>query len=197
MKTVLICPAKINLFLWIHPEDHTGYHPLDTVFVRTEQFQDKLHIEPNNTFTLTCSDSSVPCDESNTVTQAIRHLESHAGRPFNYKIHIEKEIPVMAGLGGGSSNAASVLVFLNEHEGLGLSHNELMTIGSSIGKDVPFFLSGFSVAKGTGYGDQIAALPELPTDLQFSICPGPKVPTAEAFKIWDAGKFNQNEAQKK
>jgi 4-diphosphocytidyl-2C-methyl-D-erythritol kinase len=200
MKTTLLCPAKINLYLAILEKDESGYHKLDTIFVRTEQLEDKIHITPADQFSLEviCPNTKltevqpanpslqdIPTDQSNTLLKVIDLLQEKTGKSFNYKITLEKHIPVQSGLGGASSNAASLLIFLNEKEGLHLTHMELLEIGRQIGKDTPFFLSGHPVARGTQYGDEITALPELPKSLNFKIHPGSKTSTQDAFSKWD------------
>ncbi len=184
--TTLTCPAKINLYLAILEKDETGYHKLDTIFARlpeVTQKPDLLHVEPADHFEFHCE--SLP-GQDNLVVKAVRLLESHAGRTFHYKITVEKHIPLQSGLGGGSSDAASLLLFLNQAENLGLTQETLMELGAQIGKDVPFFISGFQVARGTRYGDQITPLPTLPQALHIEIEePFTPTSTAEAFSNWD------------
>ena len=182
--TTLFCPAKINLFLAIGPKDASSFHQLETVLMRVENLQDVLHIEPAEK--LEFSSMGSPEDESNLVLRAIRLLEQKTGKNFHYKIHLEKHIPLAAGLGGGSSNAASTLHFLNQAENLGFTKNELMDLGAQLGMDVPFFISKYPMALGTHYGEKITPLPPAPKDLNFTIHEGPQRSTAEAYATWEA-----------
>lgn len=191
--TTLACPAKFNLFLAIGDRDESGYHELDTVFVRTSELQDFIHIEkgePDTGIVLDVTWPDLPEEEipeqKNSVLHAIRLLKSETGQDFNYAITLEKHIPPRSGLGGGASDAAAILLYLNEHEGLQLTHEKLMQIGAEIGADVPFFISGHQVAHGTHYGEKITALPSLPRTLQHKIIlTGQEVSTPEAFAAWD------------
>ena len=179
----LFAPAKVNLFLSIQGKDESGYHLLDTVFLRTSLLQDELTIEPAEEFSFNCPE--IP-GEDNTVVRAVRLLEEKTGRTFHYKIHLKKNIPLGSGLGGGSSDAAVILQFLNEHEELGYAQEELMQLGAQIGMDVPFFLSGYDMAHGTHYGEKVEPLPLLPTDIKLRIILGDTVvSTKEAFANWD------------
>lgn len=184
--TTLLCPAKINLYLAILEKDENGYHKLDTIFARLRESvvePDLIHIEPANRLSFHCE--TLPA-EGNTVLKTLHLLEAKTKRNFTYKITLEKHIPICAGLGGGASDAASLLLFLNQTENLGLSQNELMELGANVGKDVPFFISGYEVARGTRYGDEITALPPLPKVIHIKI-EEPFIPasTAEAFAKWD------------
>ncbi len=176
-------PAKINLFLAIRAKNPDGFHELDTIFARANALQDELRIEPADQFTFTCAE--LP-GEDNLVLKAVRLLEQHTGRSFKYKIQLTKHIPIAAGLGGGSSDAASTLLALNELEQLGLTRQELMQLGAQVGMDVPFFLSGHEVARGTHYGERITPLPALPPQVALSIEPGPATLTQNAYAAWDA-----------
>jgi 4-diphosphocytidyl-2-C-methyl-D-erythritol kinase len=180
--TVLICPAKINLFLAIRGKDASGYHEIETVLARTHQITDELYIEPAEELSFKCAEFP---GEENLVIKALRLLEAETGRRFLYKIELKKNIPAQSGLGGASSNAAAIMLYLNEHEGLKIPLAKLMELASTIGMDVPFFVSGFPVAHATHYGERIAEFPALPADLNCKILPGPKVSTKEAYAEWD------------
>lgn len=189
-KFTLTCPAKINLYLEVGTkESATGYHRLNTVLARVNSLCDFIHMEPSQQLSLECTGpyaQQTPTDENNTVLKAIRLLEKETGKSFSYKIDLEKNIPPQSGLGGGSSNAAAVLVFLNEHEGLGLSHEKLMQLGAQVGMDVPFFVSGAQVAQGTHYGEKITPLKELPQPLKTKIHFNAHAQsTKEAYEKWD------------
>jgi len=189
----LRCPAKVNLFLAIRGKDSSGYHEIETVFARTTALEDLLHVQEADRFEFHCDTSGIPelpgqlCPpEMNSVVKAIRLLEEKTSRIFHYKITLEKHIPPRSGLGGGSSDAAAILLFLNTHEKIGLTRDELFALGTQVGMDAPFFLSGHDVALGTHYGEKITRLPSLPPSLQISIeLTGREVSTPEAYALWD------------
>lgn len=133
--------AKINLGLKILSKDENdGYHIVDMVTLPIE-LHDRIEIEllpPNYDTIITCDDKSLPTDESNLVFKALKVLNERIPIKQKMRIHIHKTIPVYAGLGGGSSDAAAVLVGLNKLLKLKLSTAELCEIGMKIGSDIPF-----------------------------------------------------------
>ncbi|MEA2076754.1 MAG: 4-(cytidine 5'-diphospho)-2-C-methyl-D-erythritol kinase [Candidatus Marinimicrobia bacterium] len=156
LMITLTSHAKINLGLHIlgrRPED--GYHLLETIFQEVD-FADEIQIEELNVtglfkdrFTLTCDNENIPTDESNLILKAIWAMIVYLPENFGAKIHLIKHIPSGAGLGGGSSNAATILRWLNKVAKL--NENELATIAVKLGADVPFFLKGGTqYAKGIG-----------------------------------------------
>lgn len=186
------CPAKVNLFLAIHGKDTSGYHRIDTILARYEGLHDVIEIEPSNALAFTCTNLSGHINlndlisEKNLVMKALRLLEKHTGKTFTYKIRLQKNIPPRSGLGGGSSDAAGLLLYLNEVEHLRLSREQLMVLGTQLGNDVPFFISGYTVAHATHYGEKIVPLPTLPTSLQITVeLTGHEISTKEAYHRWD------------
>jgi len=190
--TTLFCPAKVNLYLAILGCDPGGYHEIDTVFARVPELADTIDLEPaaelqlefvqNDRLETHASGGIEP--ENNTVLHALRLLEAHTGRQFPYKITVHKNIPLQSGLGGASSDAAAILLYLNDAEKLGLSDAELTRLGAQIGMDVPFFLSGHPVARGTHYGEKITHLPSLTEKITIGFTNIP-ISTKEAFAEWD------------
>lgn len=175
---IISCPAKLNLFLAVGKKVG-DYHEIETVIMRAPKLEDFLHIEESEKFEFECKE--IP--ENNSVVKAVELLKKRTGKNFNYKIRLEKNIPIKSGLGGGSSDAASILVFLNQKENLGISHNELMEIGSQIGMDVPFFISGYEVAFANHYGEKIKVLKSLPEDFDYEIhFTGIEISTKEAYE---------------
>ena len=136
-------PAKTNLWLRVLGKREDGFHEIETRMVRLS-LADRLRLKwrEDESVELRCSDPSLPTGEDNLVIKAVRALEEHCGRGFAVNIDLEKVIPLGAGLGGGSSDAAAVLGAINEMAGLGLSEEQLAGIGSTIGSDIPFFLYG-------------------------------------------------------
>lgn len=165
MNWKVFAPAKINRFLWIGPRDAAGYHPLVTFF-QTVALWDEITIrciQPDGPFEVRWAlDAAVGLDpEATTLARAVRRLtEGPAARPAGvWYISLRKRIPVAAGLGGGSSDAAALLMALNEVWGLGLSVSELHEHARAVGMDVPFFLYG-GRALADGYGDRVWPLPD-------------------------------------
>jgi 4-diphosphocytidyl-2-C-methyl-D-erythritol kinase len=176
-------PAKLNLFLHITGRRDDGYHELQTIF-QLVQLHDTLeftlpHSAPNGLLSLHCADPLVPLD-NNLILQAAQLLQqTPAGAGKSISIKLTKQIPMGAGLGGGSSNAATTLLALNKLWNLDLSMDELARIGLKLGADVPLFINGRS-AWGTGVGEVLEPL-ELPQRYYLILWPGIAVSTAEIF----------------
>ena len=142
--------SKINLTLKIINKRKDSYHNIHSLFLELNHY-DKLYFEKSEKFQLTNSGIDVPCDESNLITKSYKILAKKYKIKDCLSIHLEKKIPLFAGLGGGSSNAATVLKALNEIWNLNLNIESLQKIGSTIGSDVPFFINGgFQEVMGTG-----------------------------------------------
>jgi len=145
-------PAKINLGLFIHEKRKDGFHELETLLQMVAWF-DELELEKTSeTVDLFCDTPDIPKDETNLVVRAARLLQKYfPGRCVGVKIKLKKNIPMGAGLGGGSGNAAGTLLALNYLWDLKLSRKDLIDISSELGSDVPFFLmSPCAIGKGRG-----------------------------------------------
>jgi 4-diphosphocytidyl-2-C-methyl-D-erythritol kinase len=151
-------PCKINLLLNILGKRPDGFHELETV-MHPVGVWDQLEFKPRvgDGIELTCSDPALPTDSSNLVHRAAAGFFQKSKVPASIRIHLEKRIPLAAGLGGGSGNAANTLLGLNEMFGQPLTQIQLTEIGSALGSDVPFFLQSYP-ALGTGRGEQIIPL---------------------------------------
>ncbi|MBP1749426.1 MAG: 4-diphosphocytidyl-2C-methyl-D-erythritol kinase [Deltaproteobacteria bacterium] len=143
MKTSVLSPAKVNLYLKVLSRRPDGYHNLQSI-VDIISLSDIIHIEdiPGDEIILDDDKGILPKGEGNTVYRAVRMLKQATGVERGVRILIEKKIPVGSGLGGPSSNAAAVLKELCMRWDLDLSTQELNTIGGRIGADVPLFLNG-------------------------------------------------------
>lgn len=159
--------AKINWSLRITGKRPDGYHDLETVFQQIS-LHDTLTFTPSPSLSLTCSDPSIPTDESNLVLRAARA----AGATGH--IHLEKRIPAGGGLGGGSSDAAATL------RALAPAGTPLAELALSLGSDVPFFLVG-GTAYATGRGEVLTPLPPVPPTPLLLLLPEERVLTREAF----------------
>lgn len=186
----LSSPAKINLWLRILGRRLDGFHDVETRLckIAIADTVELNRLESGKNVTLTCNVPGIPLDESNLAIKALRAFEARIGHAHSWRIHLEKRIPSGAGLGGGSSNAASVLLAANELSGQPLSLAHLLDIGGQIGADVPCFLLDSPAADGTGRGEQVspAAFPwKLPLVL---IKPAFPIPTPWAYKQWQNSK---------
>jgi 4-diphosphocytidyl-2-C-methyl-D-erythritol kinase len=160
MMLTLISPAKVNLFLQILGKRTDGYHELASLF-QTISLVDTLNFSLADRDTLTCTDPSIPVDASNLIWKAAHLFRLKTNQKSPIKIHIEKRIPIQAGLGGGSSNAATTLWALNKLLEAKIPIEVLVQWASEIGSDVPFFLSQ-GTAYCTGRGEIIKPLSPLP-----------------------------------
>jgi 4-diphosphocytidyl-2-C-methyl-D-erythritol kinase len=151
-------PGKINLFLDITAKRSNGYHDILTVFLPTLDLADELTLSSAEKLSISTSHPDVPCDANNLCWQAAEKFSEATACLINWHIHIDKKLPVAGGMGGGSSNAATVLTLLNEANDRPLSDAQLAEIALSIGADVPYFLKPVpSLAKGVG--EEIETLP--------------------------------------
>jgi 4-diphosphocytidyl-2-C-methyl-D-erythritol kinase len=172
-------PAKLNLFLHVlgrrEQGEHAGYHELQTVFRLIER-ADRIAIAVRKDGEIRFSG---PFGEDNLCARAARLLREQAGVRLGCEIELEKNLPVGGGLGGGSSDAASVLLVLNRLWDLRLRKERLLRLGEALGADVPFFLYGKN-ALGEGIGERLKAL-ELPPAWYLVLTPQVAVSTKEIF----------------
>ncbi len=178
--------AKLNLRLEVLRKRKDNYHSLFTLFEKIDlSDQIKLSVTRGAGIKITSSGFSLPTGPANLAYKAANLLKQKFKIRSGLLIHIKKRIPVSAGLGGGSSNAASVLTGLNELWELGLKTDQLLTFARSIGADVPFFIYNNSFACATSRGDKIIPLKKSPEFWHVLIRPTIKVSSALAYKNWD------------
>lgn len=172
-------PAKINLFLHIVGRRPDGYHLLQTAF-RMLDWGDTLTLQRRDDGQILriTEVAGVPA-EADLVVRAARALQLASGCQFGADIGVEKRIPMGGGLGGGSSDAASVLLALNRLWACGLSRSQLQEIGLALGADVPFFIFG-QTAFAEGVGEALHPL-AVPPAWYVLVAPPVSVPTAEIF----------------
>lgn len=178
--------AKINLALRLQARDQTGYHPLETLFLRIE-LSDSLSIRTTSEKrSLRSEASDTGPAEQNLAWRAAEAYSAANDWPNGWQIDVEKRIPVGAGLGGGSADAGAVLRGLNAINPVPLSASELQSIAAALGADVPFMASEDVFALGTGYGDKTQGLrPPSSRPLALAI-PDFTVGTSEAYTWLDA-----------
>jgi 4-diphosphocytidyl-2-C-methyl-D-erythritol kinase len=173
-------PAKLNLFLHVVGRRADGYHEIQTVFQLVD-LADRLVIAPRRDAEIRRLDgpAGIPPEEDLCVRAARRLQEaSHVGRGAD--IRLDKHVPIQGGLGGGSSDAATTLVALNEIWGLRMAPSILVELGLGLGADIPFFIHG-QTAWGEGVGERLTPL-ELPPKHYAIVFPGVGISTAEIFQ---------------
>ena len=183
MKSLTLkAPAKINYLLDVIRRRPDGYHDLRMVMQRVN-LCDEITITLTDTpeITVICGKKGVPDGPGNIAWKAARALLDLAGGGQGAAIDITKNIPIAAGLGGGSSDAATVLMGMNELLGLGLSDRELMAIGLKLGADVPFFVFKHT-ALAEGVGEQLTIMPAMPPAWVVLVNPGVPVSTAWVYQ---------------
>jgi 4-diphosphocytidyl-2-C-methyl-D-erythritol kinase len=173
--------AKINLGLEIIGKRADGYHNLKTIFQTIDLF-DTIEIKENQSGTihLDGDDPLVEWDRGNTIFKAFDMMYETFKLRQGFNIFVKKKIPGGSGLGGGSSNAAVILLFLNEYFRLNLQIEDLIDIGVEIGADVPFFLMGGTVM-AAGIGEKMTPLENLDERWVTIVIPAIKVPTGLIF----------------
>ncbi|HEX2582880.1 MAG TPA: 4-(cytidine 5'-diphospho)-2-C-methyl-D-erythritol kinase [Chlamydiales bacterium] len=147
-----LSPAKINLFFRVLGKRKDGYHEIASLYQAIDLY-DELFISDSAQEALTASDPELLCDETNLVWKARRLFRAQFGGRSCH-IHLEKKIPMQAGLGGGSSNAATTLWALNEQNGRPATEWQLLELAAKLGSDVPFFFSS-GTAYCTGRGEKL------------------------------------------
>jgi 4-diphosphocytidyl-2-C-methyl-D-erythritol kinase len=173
--------AKINLHLQVVEKRPDGYHELLTVF-QTIDLHDVLTLTeaPRDEIDLTVTGADLDPGPDNLAFRAAALFRNRFGLRRGVAIALEKRIPMGAGLGGGSSNAATVLMALRQREGKPDAITDLVALARELGADVPYFLVG-GTALGTGRGDEVGPLPELPEEPILLALPGIHLSTAVVF----------------
>lgn len=174
----LAAPAKLNLFLHVVGRRPDGYHLLQSAFMLID-WCDLLHVELRADGRLSREDLGVPLPSDDLTLRAARALQSATGTQLGAHIALEKRIPMQAGMGGGSSDAATCLLALNRLWDLNLPLQRLQQIGLGLGADVPFFLLGRH-AWVEGIGEQLSAL-ELPPAIFVVLKPAAGLDTPSVF----------------
>ena len=178
---VIGTPAKVNLFLQVLNKRPDGYHNINSLFQAVSLF-DRLTFTPTSSSEITIDSTSQDIGriEDNLVTKAWRLLRSRFGITTGIAVHLEKNIPIGAGLGGGSADAAATLLAGNILLDLKLSQLELRDLALNLGSDVPFFITG-GQAVATGRGESLEET-ELPTDYWILlVTPRLSISTAESY----------------
>jgi 4-diphosphocytidyl-2-C-methyl-D-erythritol kinase len=177
----ILSPAKINLLLKVTGKRPDGYHEIVTLLAQISLFDTIVLAFDEPIISVQCPHPGVPENSGNLAYRAARSFLQTIGVDDGVAITIDKVIPVAAGLGGGSSNAAAVLLGLNEHYGFALAEEELRDLAAGIGADVPFFLLKHP-AVARGIGDDMEPYGDLPRLAVVLVCPPLEVSTAWVYK---------------
>lgn len=177
-------PCKVNLVLNILGKRADGFHELETLFLPVP-LHDELTVEESaDGISLSCSNPQLPIDRTNLVWQAADRFLARAGITRGVAIHLDKRLPLAAGIGAGSANAAVTLLLLNELFGFPLANTQLDELAAGMGSDINFFLQP-NPALAFGRGERISPLPPFPCLRDCALVlvrPGFGVPTPWAFK---------------
>jgi len=173
--------AKINLFLEILGKREDGYHELVTVMQEIDLFDDIEILEADSGILIVCDDNDIPINNDNLIWKAARCFMDRLGIKKGVEISLKKRIPVGAGLGGGSSDAAATLKGLNQLWETGCSTNVLMEMAASIGSDVPFFING-KTGLCTGRGEIVSPISVNREYIYVIIYPNLKINTANIYQ---------------
>jgi 4-diphosphocytidyl-2-C-methyl-D-erythritol kinase len=182
----LHAPAKINLCLNVLGKRPDGYHEVEMLMQAVGLYDEITVRLSGNGITVTCDSAAVPDGAGNIAYRAAREMLELSGGPSGISVDIKKTIPVAAGLGGGSSNAAAVLVACNRLLGTGLGRERLAGIGARLGMDVPFFLYG-PTALARGRGEVLTSLPPPAKFWVLLVNPGFETSTAWVYNNLNFG----------
>ena len=182
MKTLIFkAPAKVNYLLDVIGRRPDGYHELRMIMQRVNLCDDIcISLNDSTDIKVICGKRGVPDGPGNIAWKAARTILDISGSDYGVVIKITKNIPVAAGLGGGSSDAATVLMGMNELLQLRLSDQRLMEIGVKLGADVPFFIFK-KTALAEGIGEQLTAMPDMPKAWILLVNPGVHVSTSWVY----------------
>ncbi len=192
------CPAKVNLFLRVLAREDTGYHQIETVFQAVElcdrvdvvAARAGIRLEVRQCVPGTAEENivgDIGDPDANTVVRAARAFYAETGLQPAVSLILTKSIPVGAGLGGGSSDAAGTLAALNALHGEPLGHSQLIAMGGRIGADVPFFCGGAATAVAWGRGDRMFGFPSPEPRPVVIAVPVVRISTAAAFRELSPG----------
>lgn len=173
--------AKINLGLLITGKRQDGYHTLETIFAPINWY-DTIEFSDSDSISMSCSTLDLPVDNNNLCIKAARSLQQFAGTRKGVAMNLHKQVPFGAGLGGGSSDAATVLRVLNELWQLNVSPIELHSLAVKLGADVPYFLAIKGLAYAQGIGDELNDLALTLPYYIVTVFPEEHIATLWAYK---------------
>ena len=186
--------AKLNLHLRVLAREVSGYHSLETIFHRID-LQDDVAIQITaRERTLDVTGGETGPTESNLAWRAATAYADHTGWPKGFRIELTKRIPIGAGLGGGSADAAGVLRALNSIAPNPIAQPALLALAAQLGSDVPFLTSESVMALAWGHGERMLSLDALPRRDLFLVSPAFSVSTADAYRWLDEDRASRQDA---
>lgn len=185
-----LSPAKVNLYLRVLGKRPDGYHDILSLMQRISLADEMIFAPHDGGIVVRCPGTALPEDEGNIAHRAAAAFFSRIATEPAIGITIQKRIPIAAGLGGGSSNAATTLMTLNEMFHTPLAREELLAMGAKLGADVPFFIHG-KTAWASGIGDRFAEAPPLPPFWYILINPGFEISTKMVYEGLKLGLTNR------
>jgi 4-diphosphocytidyl-2-C-methyl-D-erythritol kinase len=186
--------AKLNLHLRVLSREATGYHSIETIFHRIDLADDVVVSITDGERTIDVAGAETGPAESNLAYRAAALYASHAGWPAGFRIELEKRIPVGAGLGGGSADAAAVLRALNFLSPRPIPVHGLLELAAGLGADVPFLASGAVMALAWGRGERLLECAPLPRRDILLMTPEFSVATADAYRWLDDDRMSETDA---
>ena len=214
----MTAPAKLNICLEVVKRYDDGFHEIRSIMLKSQKLYDDVvveFLEGEEGIVIECDNSEVPTDEQNICWKIVEGFFAKTGKQIGVKINIVKRIPMLAGLGGGSSDGASVLLALNEYFGdnsngknsnpgpildrnLGLLEmDELVKIASEVGKDIPFFLQDAFVAYVGGAGENVESVFDFPNVPILVVNPKVEISTPWAYGELDRRQWFMNMKNRK
>ena len=185
MTVKVHAPAKINLALDVVGKLENGYHLLEMI-MQTIDLYDRVSVKEAKDTSLICNVESVPTDESNICIKAWQKIKEKYNLPGGVKIEIDKNIPVAAGMAGGSTNGAATILAVNKEFDLGMTFDEMKAIGVTLGADVPYCIQQ-GTALAEGIGDKLTELIRCPKIYVLAVNAGFPVSTVQVYKnlVWN------------
>ncbi|MGN1456462.1 MAG: 4-(cytidine 5'-diphospho)-2-C-methyl-D-erythritol kinase [Acutalibacteraceae bacterium] len=192
MRLTVLAPAKLNLFLDITGKRNDGYHIVNMIMQSVSLFDEvTVTTEDGEDITVSCTDKNIPCDSTNTAYIAAQKFFEYAEiAPTGLSIKIRKRIPSQAGMAGGSTDAAAVLIAMNEMFETDYSQSELAEIAAEVGADVPFCLFGGTMT-ATGIGTILSPLPDIPDCFIVIVKPEINISTKAAYQKSDETGYDE------
>ena len=192
MRLTVLAPAKLNFFLDITGKRSDGYHIVNMIMQSVSLFDEvTVTSEDGDDITVSCTDKDIPCDSTNTAYIAAQKFFEYAEiAPTGLSIKIKKRIPSQAGMAGGSTDAAAVLMAMNKIFVTEYSQAELAEIAAEVGADVPFCLFGGTMT-ATGIGTILSPLPDIPDCFIVIVKPDINISTKAAYEKSDEVGYDE------
>lgn len=185
-RVTIAAHAKVNLFLRVLARESTGFHQIETAFALLELADDLVVTRTEGGVTLQVQGPDLGPTEENLAVRAARAVLQATGAKFGVAISLTKRIPVQAGLGGGSSDAAAALHAVNVLANNAIPRHEVLHMAAKLGADVSFFAGGAPAALAWGRGERQFRLSPLPAAPALIAVPTIGVATPDAYRWWDA-----------